>query len=95
MRFAMGALYVHNYIITLMTGLENLYVIFLNTDFSFNSASISVKFLGDVLYDILDGLACLKVLIQVLVIFLYYVEVLENNLFIIIFFLCQNNVTRT
>ena len=35
--------------------LENLYVIFLNNDFSANIVSISIKFLGHVLYDIFEG----------------------------------------
>ena len=36
---------------TLKTALENVYIIFLNKDFSVNIASISVNFLGDVLYE--------------------------------------------
>ena len=40
---------------TLKTGLENLYVIFLNSDFSFNIQSIPTTFLGDVLYNTPEG----------------------------------------
>ena len=40
---------------TLKTGLENLYVIFLNSDFSFNIRSIPTKFLGDTLYNTPEG----------------------------------------
>ena len=40
---------------TLKTGLENLYVIFLNSDFSFNIRSIPSKFLGDTLYNAPEG----------------------------------------
>ena len=40
---------------TLKTGLENLYVIFLNSDFSFNIRSIPSKFLGDTLYNASEG----------------------------------------
>ena len=36
---------------TLNTGLENLNVIFLNSDFSFNIQTIPTKFLGDVLHN--------------------------------------------
>ena len=40
---------------TLKTGHENLYVIFLNSDFSFNIRSIPTKFLGDVLNHTPEG----------------------------------------
>ena len=39
---------------TLETGLDNLYVIFLNSDFSVDIGSIPIKFLGDVLYNTLE-----------------------------------------
>ena len=40
---------------TFKTGLENLYVIFLNSDFSFNIGSIPTKLLGDTLYNTPEG----------------------------------------
>ena len=40
---------------TLKTGLNNFYVIFLNSDFSVDIGSIPIKFLGDVLYNTLEG----------------------------------------
>ena len=40
---------------TLKTGLERFYVIFLNSDFSFNIGSIPIKSLGDVLYNTPEG----------------------------------------
>ena len=40
---------------TLKTGLENLYVIFLNSDFSFNILSIPTQSLGDILYNTPEG----------------------------------------
>ena len=39
--------------------------------------------------------ACLKILIKVLVIFLCYVEILENDFFTIIYVSSHKNVTRT
>ena len=40
---------------TLKTGLENFYVIFLNSDFSVDIGSIPIKSLGNVLYNTLEG----------------------------------------
>ena len=40
---------------TLKTAFEDVYVIFLNRGISVNIASISVKLLGNVLYNILEG----------------------------------------
>ena len=40
---------------TLKTGFENLYVIFLNSDFSFDIRSIPTKCLGDTLYNTPEG----------------------------------------
>ena len=40
---------------TLKIGLEDLYIIFLNSDFSFNIRSIPTKFLGDILYNTPEG----------------------------------------
>ena len=40
---------------TLKAGLENLYVIFLNSDFSVDSGSITIKYIGNVLYNTLEG----------------------------------------
>ena len=39
---------------TLKTGLNNFYVIFLNSDFSVDIGSIPIKFLEDVLYNTLE-----------------------------------------
>ena len=40
---------------TLKTAFENFYVKFLNIDFSVGIASIIIKLLGNVLYNILEG----------------------------------------
>ena len=40
---------------TLKTGLGNFCVIFLNSDFSVDIESIPIKFLGNVLYNTLEG----------------------------------------
>ena len=77
---------------TLKTVLENVYVISLNIDFSVNVASIYVQFLVDVLYDISEGSVSQNFNIGP---FLCYVEILENDLFTIIYVLYHKNVTRT
>ena len=60
-------------------GLENLYVIFLNSDFSFNIRPIPTKFLGDIFYNTPEGSMSQNY------IFLCYVEILENYFFAIIY----------
>ena len=76
------------------TVLENIYVIIMNIDFSVNIASISVRFIGHVLYDIHEGSMSQNFNLG-LGNFVCYVEILENDFFAIIYVLCHKNVTRT
>ena len=45
----------HHWTRTLKTAFENLYIKFLNTDFSVNIASISLRVLGNALYNMFEG----------------------------------------